>query len=72
MSVDPSDPETFQQDDDAVELPIEAPEADAAEQHAAVRPYRDTPLSAINPDVVDEADAIDQARVVELDEDDYA
>ncbi|NUR58865.1 MAG: hypothetical protein HOV87_09335 [Catenulispora sp.] len=72
MSVDPSDPDTFQQDDDAVELPMEAPEADAAEQHAAIRPDRDDPLTRIDPDAANEADAIEQARVVELDEDDYS
>ena len=72
MAVDPSDPDTFQQDDDATELPIEAPEADAVEQHAEIRPDRDDPLTGINPDVANEADAIDQARVVERDEDDYA
>jgi len=70
MSVDPSEPETFQ-DDDAAELSIETPEADAAEQHTAIRPDRDDTLTRLDPDAADEADAVDQARVVELDEDDY-
>ena len=35
MSVDPSEPESYQEDD-AAELPSEAPEADAAEQSRVV------------------------------------
>lgn len=71
MPVDPSDPETFQQDDDTAELSIETPEADAAEQHTDILPDRDDPLTRVNPDVANEADAFEQARVVALDEDDY-
>jgi len=55
---------------DAVELPLEVSEADAAEQAAAAGPgehvaARDLPLES------DELDAAEQARVVELDEDEY-
>ncbi|GAA0498448.1 hypothetical protein ACFQ2B_10115 [Streptomyces stramineus] len=71
MSVDPSDPETFEDDPDAVEIDVEAPEADAAEQHADLAPQRDDRLSRIEPDAANEADVAEQARVVELDEDDY-
>jgi hypothetical protein len=51
-------------------MDIEAPEADSVEQHRPLRetgdePARTTPLD------VDEADAADQSRVIELDEDEY-
>ncbi|MEZ0093581.1 hypothetical protein [Streptacidiphilus sp. EB129] len=71
MPVDPSDPETFQEDDDAAELSVETPEADAAEQHTDLRQDRDGPLTQVDPDAAREADAAEQARVVALDEDDY-
>lgn len=56
--------------DGAPELPLEAAEADAAEQAATAGPgehiaTRDLPLEA------DELDAAEQARVVELDEEEY-
>ncbi len=44
----------------------EAPEADAAEQHAPVKPEGDAPPS-IHPDV-NEADAVEQSRVVDYDD----
>lgn len=69
MSVDPSEPESYQEDD-AAELPSEAPEADAAEQHSDVRQDRDDPITDIDADA-DEADAVEQSRVVPLDEDEY-
>ncbi|WP_173265427.1 hypothetical protein [Streptomyces pacificus] len=52
-------------------LPEETPEADAAEQHTEVRPADDEPLTRIDPADANEADALEQARVVTLDEDDY-
>lgn len=57
-------------DQDEAELPIETPEADAAEQHfeirqSAGRQRRELPLE------VDPADAADQDRVVDLDDDEY-
>ncbi|MFI5962474.1 hypothetical protein ACIA8J_09940 [Streptomyces asoensis] len=71
MAVDPTDPETFEEDDDFGEIDVEAPEDDAAEQYADVTPQRDTPLEDVDPARADEADLVEQARVVELDEDDY-
>ncbi len=73
MSVDPTDPETFATDDseEAPEFDVEAPAADAAEQHADVRPDRDDPLTSVDPDRANEADLVEQARVVSIDEDDY-
>ncbi|MEU6544239.1 hypothetical protein [Streptomyces sp. NPDC046859] len=73
MAVDPTDPETFVHDDaeEADEFDVEAPPADAAEQKADVAPDPDDPLPEVDPDWVNEADLIEQARVVTLDEDDY-
>ncbi|GCB46102.1 hypothetical protein [Streptomyces sp. NL15-2K] len=73
MAVDPTDPETFVDDDteEAEEFDVEAPEVDAAEQHADVAPDRDDPLTGVDPDRASEADLIEQARVVSIDEDDY-
>ncbi|GHE95819.1 hypothetical protein AB0K66_21115 [Streptomyces werraensis] len=74
MAVDPTDPETFEEDEDVqegVEFGVEAPEVDAAEQQAEVRPQEDDPLEEVDPDRANEADLVEQARVVQLDEDDY-
>ncbi|WP_236240077.1 hypothetical protein [Streptomyces sp. CC228A] len=75
MTVDPTDPETLaengEEDAAAAELDDEAPEADAAEQHTELRQHRDEPLTGIDPAVANEADAVEQRRVVTLDEDDY-
>ncbi|HZF87696.1 hypothetical protein [Streptomyces sp.] len=73
MAVDPTDPETFENGDgeEVQEFGVEAPEVDAAEQHAEVKPDRDDPLTGVNPDRANEADLVEQARVVSLDEDDY-
>ncbi|MFF2651222.1 hypothetical protein [Streptomyces sp. NPDC058045] len=76
MSVDPSDPETFDEayPDSARDRAedTEAPEADAAEQHTEVA-ARQTEVRNEHgdPDTADEGDRAEQARVVELDEDDY-
>ncbi|THA24641.1 hypothetical protein E4198_07685 [Streptomyces sp. RKND-216] len=73
MSVDPTDPETF---DDAYEeepegAELEAPEADAAEQQADLLRQRSEPMTGRGSDEVDPADAAEQARVVEVNEDEY-
>jgi hypothetical protein len=70
MTVDPTDPETLDEPNDT-EFDVEAPEADAAEQHADLAPRRDGPPTGDDPDSANEADRAEQARVVELDEDDY-
>jgi hypothetical protein len=73
MAVDPTDPETFEDEEvrEVREFDVEAPEVDAAEQQADVRPDRDDPLTGLDPDRASEADLAEQARIVALDEDDY-
>ncbi|GGO34196.1 MULTISPECIES: hypothetical protein [Streptomyces] len=72
MSVDPSDPETFQaEESETEESGPETPEADSAEQHTDLAPEEDDSLKDADPDVANEADLAEQARVVPLDEDDY-
>ncbi|MER6128841.1 hypothetical protein ABT173_41050 [Streptomyces sp. NPDC001795] len=72
MAVDPTDPETFEDAGiDEVELDVEAPANDAAEQLAALAPERDEPFTEEDILRANEADLVEQARVVTLDEDDY-
>ncbi|MEU0040350.1 hypothetical protein [Streptomyces sp. NPDC006333] len=72
MTVDPTDPETFTAVvDESPDLDPEAPEADAAEQHAELTPQDDGLQAVGDPLNADEADLAEQARVVELNEDDY-
>ncbi|MBX9365604.1 hypothetical protein ACF09Y_39590 [Streptomyces massasporeus] len=74
MAIDPTDPETFEAEEDAPEaqeFDVEAPEVDAAEQQADLAPDRDDPLTGVDPDRANEADLVEQARIVSLDEDDY-
>ncbi|MFH8365727.1 hypothetical protein [Streptomyces sp. NPDC018031] len=72
MTADPQDLDTFQDDADTAEIDVEAPEADAAEQHADLSPDHDDPATTIDPGLsANEADRIEQARVVEINEDDY-
>jgi hypothetical protein len=73
MPADPTNPNAFDEEDtDMVEVDVEeAPEADAVEQHADLAPQRDEPLEHIDPGSANEADRAEQARIVELDEDDY-
>lgn len=68
---DPGDPDTFEDDADPGELGIEAPEEDSAEQQLALLRQRDEPLTGRELDEADPADAAEQRRVVDLDEDDY-
>jgi hypothetical protein len=63
----------FDEDDtelDDTELDIEAPEADAVEQHLDVLQQHDLPITDRS-DEANPADAAEQSRVVEQDEDDY-
>jgi hypothetical protein len=54
------------------DLDLEAPEADAAEQHIELLQHRDEPITTRPADLeADPADAADQRRVVDLDEEDY-
>lgn len=72
MSVDPTDPDTFEDayEEEPEATTIEAPEADAAEQHAELLRQRNEPITG-RPDEVNPADAAEQARVVEENEDEY-
>lgn len=62
---------------DAAEIGLETPDVDAMEQHTLAA--EETPAGASGPRVgaafdmkeVDEADAADQERIVDFDEDDY-
>ncbi|MGW8061619.1 hypothetical protein ACVV2G_04875 [Streptomyces ziwulingensis] len=72
MTVDPTDPETFDTEArNSEEGSVEAPEADAAEQQAVVAPEHDDPPTDIEPGRANEADLAEQARIVSHDEDDY-
>ena len=80
MPVDPSNPDTYEDAEEEnnsgsegtlTETSPETPEVDAAEQRAELVDEEDDalidqPLGEVNP-----ADAVEQARVVEADEDDY-
>ncbi|MGG8408394.1 hypothetical protein ACM614_18225 [Streptomyces sp. 12297] len=70
MTVDPTEPDTFQQLQEAPD--VEAPEADAVEQRIELNPRDDDDPPAVRGggDAA-EADAAEQARVVPLDDDDY-
>jgi hypothetical protein len=73
MAVDPTDPETFEDEEaqEEREIAVEAPENDAAEQSADLAEDRDDPLDDVDPARANEADLVEQHRVVALDEDDY-
>ncbi|MEV7030811.1 hypothetical protein AB0N99_11365 [Streptomyces sp. NPDC093272] len=75
MAYEPTDPDVLDdlqpEAQDAPEIDVEAPEGDAAEQRTDVAPSRDDPLTGVAEDRANEADLIEQARVVSLDEDDY-
>lgn len=74
-ATEPEEPEEREGLDELEELgdaarDIEAPEADAVEQHTDLLRRRDLPVTD-RTEEADAADAAEQARVVELDEDDY-
>ncbi|MEU1306649.1 hypothetical protein [Streptomyces shenzhenensis] len=73
MAYDPTDPDAIEdlEAQGVPEIDVEAPEGDAAEQHTDIAPEHDDPLTGVDPDRANEADLIEQARVVALDEDDY-
>ncbi|MFF9767304.1 hypothetical protein ACIGXF_09565 [Streptomyces sp. NPDC053086] len=76
MAYDPTEPDAIEDIADLAadavpEIDVEAPEVDAVEQHADIAPDRDDPLTDVDPERGNEADLIEQARVVSLDEDDY-
>jgi hypothetical protein len=74
MAVDPTDPETFEnesEEENVLTIDVEAPEGDIAEQQADLAQQHDDPLTRVEPDRANEADLVEQARVVALDEDDY-
>lgn len=60
MTVDPSDPATFEDESDTP-FDVEAPEDDITDEQP----------TDLDPDKANEADVAEQARVVDLDEDDY-
>jgi hypothetical protein len=57
-------------EEDEKHLALETPEADAAEQHRDLRPHNGGPRREVPLDV-DPADAAEQDRVVDYDDDDY-
>lgn len=70
MAADPTDPDTFE-DDEEVTGPedVEAPEADTVEQRSGLLQHRDSPMTGRDPTAeVDPADSAEQARVVDVDE----
>ncbi|MEU2332948.1 hypothetical protein ABZ770_36975 [Streptomyces sp. NPDC006654] len=73
MAYDPTDPDALDdlEAEDAPEIDVEAPEGDAAEQHTDLAPSQDDPLTTVDPGRANEADQVEQARVVSHDEDDY-
>ncbi len=70
MSVDPAEPDTFRNQLREA-LDAEAPEADAAEQQAELQPDDDDRVTGVDRDEAADGDAVEQARVVTLDEEDY-
>jgi hypothetical protein len=73
MSVDPTDPDTFEDvyEEEPETTKLEAPEADAAEQHAELLRQRKNPITDRGVEEVDPGDAAEQSQVVEMNEDEY-
>lgn len=70
MTADPTEPDTFAEKEDVV-LDEETPEADAAEQHTELQQHEDEHPKHLAHDSANDADALEQTRVVAVDEDDY-
>ncbi|WP_405086954.1 hypothetical protein [Microbispora sp. NBC_01389] len=64
-------PEMEPLDEVAEEISIEAPEADAVEQHQLVKGAEDRRWPERVPFEADPADVTEQERTVDLDDDDY-
>ncbi len=74
MSLDPTDPDTFEAEeplDAPDELDRDASEADAAEQRKEWQEVHDDRPTGIDTGEAADGDAAEQARVVTVDEDDY-
>ncbi|MFG2135843.1 hypothetical protein [Streptomyces sp. NPDC048650] len=71
MPADPTEPDAIEDERDMTEFDVEAPEHDAAEQHTEVAPEEDFAPTPGDPASANEADLAEQARVVELNEDEY-
>ncbi|MFJ3581146.1 hypothetical protein ACIPPS_02765 [Streptomyces sp. NPDC090127] len=71
MTVDPTEPDTFAEEEEVVVLDEEIPEADAAEQRTELQQREDEPPTHVERDSANEADSSEQSRVVAHDEDDY-
>lgn len=74
MSVDPTDPDVLEDAyEDEAEEPVgfETTPEDAAEQHMDLLRRRERPVTARGDDEVNPADAVEQAREVETNEDEY-
>ncbi|MFD8805835.1 hypothetical protein [Streptomyces sp. NPDC059597] len=78
MAYDPTEPDAIEEIEEleaggetVEEIGVEEPEDDAAEQQIDLAEDRDEPLTDVDPAKGNEADLIEQARVVTLDEDDY-
>jgi hypothetical protein len=69
---EPDETDDLEAADAAEQTDVEAPEVDADEQRTDTPPDREDPLTEVDPDrAANEADQLEQAHVVALDEDDY-
>jgi len=72
MAVDPTDPDTFEErGTDTVEIGVEAPVSEAAEEFAELASEQEEPLTQEETLRANEADLVEQKRIITLDEDDY-